>query len=239
MKERAQVPWRVPIEEVQKHMGTPVFGETDWQLVREVPNGLPGRAPEPDRGKFIRCQRGRPTEVLHLLALCPQPAKLRLREHGIQEHEALDGPRECDRLAVPVVGFVDDGVEPLRVDVKDPGLAVGGRVRRGYFPSDQGGEEVDDLLTVGDSRIRAVLSSHAYPRMKHHGHEEAGLATGIPFPLYGSHSLLRTHESSSSASRGSTPRPLRPEPETPPTLAPTARYRENPEAALAAACAPR
>src|SRR5262245_29955175 len=112
-------------------------------------------------------------------------------------------------------------------------------VRRCQPPSDQGREEVIHFLSADDTGVGAVLPAHAHSGMQHDGYQEGGLATREALFLHSIDALLWRHDKNSSARRGSTPRPLRPEPLTPPTRAPTARYRENPARTFAAAWAPR
>ena len=79
------------------------------------------------------------------------------------------------------------------------------------------------LLTTDDASVDAVLATDADTRVEHDSDQEPSLAVGEALLSHGADTLGSRHDSSSSASRGSTPRPLRPVVRRPPRRAPEAR----------------
>src|SRR5690606_10297526 len=96
-----------------------------------------------------------------------------------------------------------------------------------------------DLLPADDAGVRTVLAPDADAGVDQDGDEESSLPLREPELRHGANLFAASHCRSSSARRGSMPRPLLPVVRTPPSLAPTARYRVNPARTLAAAWAPR
>src|SRR5690606_38321663 len=108
------------------------------------------------------------------------------------------------------------------VDVVAPRPAVPAVERGRELVGSQTVEEVDVHLSMADACERTVVTPHADTGVKHHGHEEAGLALREVLPGNGLDALVEGQDSISSARRTSRPRPPRPRPDAPPSRAPTA-----------------
>src|SRR5262249_23393602 len=129
--------------------------------------------------------------------------------------------------------------ERLSLNVVKATALVCRHVRSHQLSCHQAREEVVDFLATEDVRVGAVLPPDADARVNQNRHKKPGLALSKAKVCDGSDLFSPRHCSSSSASRGSMPRPLLPLVRRPPRRAPMARYRVNPARTFAAACAPR
>jgi hypothetical protein len=115
---------------------------------------------------------------------------------------------------VTVIRQANSLVEWLVVDVIDPAAAdASGRDRRGIAAGEQAGYEIAAVLPTGDTRKRAVLALQKATRVRHDGHQDAGLTGGEaertyrldadrPRAVVDGAPLLVAHRSRSSARRG-------------------------------------
>jgi hypothetical protein len=102
-----------------------------------------------------------------------------IREHAVQDPQALNGAFDRDSPAVSVVRLSDGRVERLVVNVEDacpsgrPELNCGDE-----SPRQDPFDEVVELLPVGDPGERGVLSADEHAGVQHHGYKEATLTIG-------------------------------------------------------------
>ena len=115
-------------------------------------------------------------EVAPLLAFGAEPGDGPIREHAVQDHQALDRPVDRDSPAVPVVRLADGRVERLVVNVEDPRPSGRSELDRGHEPPDQQLlDEVVNLLPVCDAGERGVLPADEHAGVQHDGRQEASL----------------------------------------------------------------
>ena len=99
-----------------------------------------------------------------------------MRDHVVEDHEALDRPAERHPLAEPDVPLLDGLVERDVVQVVDARLAGAAQVGRHELATGELGEKVDQLLPADDARERTVLPAQKDAGMQHHLDQEGGLA---------------------------------------------------------------
>jgi hypothetical protein len=109
-------------------------------------------------------------------AFSTKPVDGPIREHTVQDHQALDRPVNGDSPAVPAVRLADGGVERLVMNVEDPLPSGRSDLDRGHESPDlELLNEVVDLLTVRDASERGVLPSDEHAGVQHDGCQEASL----------------------------------------------------------------
>jgi len=108
------------------------------------------------------------------------------------------------------VGLADGPVESLVVQVVDASAVVTTGVRRRKSAVDELREKLARLLPVDDAGERGVLPQKADPGVLHHEHEKARLALCESEFDDGRDTVLRLHQSISSATCGSNGRPRLP-----------------------------
>ena len=131
-------------------------------------------------------------EVAPLLAFGAEPGDGPIREHAVQDHQALNGAFDRDSPAVSVVRLSDGRVERLVVNVEDacpsgrPELNCGDE-----SPRQDPFDEVVDLLSVGDPGERRVLPADEHAGVQHDSNQEARLTIGETERCDGSSGLDR------------------------------------------------
>ena len=173
-----------------------------------------------------------------------EPRHAAVGHDGIEQHQPLDRTGQRHWAAEPVVWLADGRVERLVVQVKQPGATVAAGLRRRESARLQRLEERSPSgAPYLMPRERAVLAPQADTGVKHHGHQEPGLALGEPEAPDRGNPVARTSSASaaqarvgrlhtsSSARSGSNrlPRPVRP-----PARAPMPRNSVKPARTLPA-----
>jgi hypothetical protein len=117
------------------------------------------------------------SKVAPFLAFGSEPRERPIREHPVQEHQALDRPVDSDSPAVPVVRLAERGVERLMVNVEDSRPSGRSEPDGGHEPPDQELlDEVVDLLPMRDAGERGVLSADEHAGVQHDSNQEGSLA---------------------------------------------------------------
>jgi hypothetical protein len=106
-------------------------------------------------------------EMRELVLLGGEPCPPRVGQDGIEDHEPLDRARQRRRLAMPIVGLANRGVERFVVDVKDVGAVMPTGLGGDVAAVQQQAEEVRDLPAMGHRREGTVLSEHADAGVQH------------------------------------------------------------------------
>jgi hypothetical protein len=166
------------VRDTQEQVAAPVRLVADRKLVRKVPDGHIGRLAEHQpRILVVPDVVARALlEVTPLLALKTEPVDGPVREHGVQDHQALYCPVDRDPSAVPVIRLADGRVQRPVVHVDDSGPSRRAELDRGREPpEEQCPDEVVDLLSVRDAGERRVLPTDEYAGVPHDGDEETCL----------------------------------------------------------------
>jgi hypothetical protein len=111
----------------------------DGQLVREVTHGNVRPLAEHQARILVVLEAVAEalSEVAPLLALGAEPGDRPIRQHTVQDHQALDRAADHDSPAVPVVRLADCCVERLVVNVEDPRPSGRSELDRSHEPADQ------------------------------------------------------------------------------------------------------
>jgi hypothetical protein len=112
----------------------------------------------------------------HLIGLSSEPAKLSVSDYVVKDHQALNGSTERHSFAKANIALLYGFVQRRVVDVKDAGLVVPAPIGRCELAARQFVQEVDQLLTAGDARKRAVLATQEEAGVQHYLDQECSLA---------------------------------------------------------------
>ena len=170
--EHSKVHRRRTAREVDEDVPVVIPLVADGELVREVPHGHVRSLAEHQPRILVVPEAVAEAlfEVAPLLAFGAEPGDGPIREHAVQDHQALDRPVDRDSPAVPVVRLSDGRVERLVMNVEDSRPSGRSELDRSdELPGDELFYEVVDLLPVGDAGERRVLPADEHAGVQHHG----------------------------------------------------------------------